>query len=272
MAAVGWLALQAALGTGISSDTNVGPYVAALCMLPFLIMAAALPTIRKLTPTSAARRSVAIGPYVDFFWRYGFVAIALMAFVSVYRLGDVLALGLAKPMILSLGYSKSAIGWADVLVALISSIIGVGIGAWMAARWRMSGALAAGALFAALGNFALVWLADQPVSDVALYLATAADQFGNGMSGTIFVVYLSLLVNPRFAGAQYAFLSAFAFMLPRLLAGAGGSMVKSFDEAGLEGWTIFFLISGVASLAAILFLPLIARARPREPDEAEVSA
>ncbi|TMJ19920.1 MAG: AmpG family muropeptide MFS transporter [Alphaproteobacteria bacterium] len=265
--AVGWLLLGAASAIGISGQTNVTPFVLAVCMVPFLVMAAALPKIRKLPPSAPARRSVAVGPYVDFFWRYGFMALALMAFVSVYRMGDVLALNLSKPMIRDLGYSLTEIGLADSYVALIASIVGVGLGGWMAARWRMTWTLAIGAFFAALGNFGFVWLAHQPVDGTALYFATAADQFGNGMSGAIFVVYLSLLVNPRYPGAQYAFLSGFAFLLPRLLSGAGGSIVEAFDRAGYRGFDLFFVITGVASLAALLFLPLIAGARPRPADD-----
>ena len=266
-AAVGWVLLETASGVGISGQTNVTPYVLALCMVPFLVMAAALPKIRKLPPAAPARRSVAIGPYVDFFWRYGFMALALMAFVSIYRMGDVLALNLSKPMIRELGYSLSEIGRADSYVALIASIVGVGLGGWMAARWPQARALAVGAFFAALGNFGFVWLAHQPVSEAVLYIATAADQFGNGMAGAIFVVYLSLLVNPRYPGAQYAFLSGFAFLLPRLLSGSGGSMVEAFDRAGYPGFDLFFILSGVLSLAALLLLPVIARARPRAPDD-----
>ena len=267
VAAIGSVLLGGASGLGMSGQTNVTPYVLVICMIPFLIMAAALPKIRTLPPTSPARRSVAIGPYVDFFWRYGFMALALMAFVSIYRMGDVLALNLSKPMIRGLGYSLTEIGLADSYVALVSSIVGVGLGGWMAARWRQSWTLAIGALFAALGNFGFVWLAQQPVDGMALYIATAADQFGNGMAGTIFVVYLSLLVNPKYPGAQYAFLSAFAFMLPRLLSGAGGSIVESFDRAGYPGFDLFFFLSGVVSLAAILLLPVIARARARPADD-----
>lgn len=266
VAVVGWLLLGAAAGAGISAKSNVTPWVLGIAMLPFLAMAMALPRIRRAAPDSRLRASVAIGPYVDFFWRYGFMAIALLAFVSIYRMGDVLALNLSKPMILGLGYTKSEIGWADGAVALISSIVGVGLGGWMTTRFRFGVTLTIGALFAAFGNFAFVWLAHQPHDQILLYMATAADQFGNGMAGAIFVVYLSLLVNPRYPGAQYAFLSGFAFLLPRLLSGAGGTVVGRLDAAGYNGFDLFFLASGVISLAALLFLPVIIRAKPRPDD------
>lgn len=65
------------------------------------------------------------------------------------------------------------------------------------------------------------------------------------------VVYLSVLVNPKYPAAQYAFLAGFAFLLPRLLAGASASIQ---GDIGYDG---FFLLSGVLSLAALLFLPFL---------------
>ncbi|WP_242117085.1 permease [Sphingomonas lacusdianchii] len=257
---VGYVLLQAAAAIGIDAQSNVTPWVLGLCMVPFLAMAAALPWIRKAPPTAPIRTSTAIGPYVDFFWRYQYAAILLMAFVSLYRMGDVLALNLSKPMIKGLGYSLSQIGRADGVVALVASMVGVGLGGWMVTRRPMGWALAVGAVVAAIGNFGFVWLAHQGVSEAMLYVATALDQFGNGFAGAVFVVYLSLLVNPRYPGAQYAFLTGFAFLLPRMLAGAGGSMV---NVIGYDG---FFLLSGAVSLAAIPFLPLLTKIRAREDD------
>mgnify|MGYP004499922825 CR=1 FL=1 len=265
-ALAGWAILSTASGMGIDAGTNVTPWVLGIAMLPFLAMAAAIPRIRRMGTDHPARQSAAIGPYVDFFWRYSAAALVLLAFVSVYRMGDVLALNLSKPMIKGLGYSLTEIGRADSFVALGASIVGVGLGGWMAARWRQGWALTVGAIFAAIGNFGFVWLAHQDPSEFNLYFATAADQFGNGMAGTVFVVYLSLLVNPRYPGAQYAFLSGFAFLLPRLLSGAGGTVVERLDAAGHNGFDLFFLGSGVISLAAILFLPILARIHPRRDD------
>lgn len=251
--AVGWIVLDIAARAGIDANSNVTPWVLGLCMLPFVAMAAALPRIRRASAGSGIRTSAVLGPYVDFFWRYGYGAILLMAFVSLYRMGDVLALNLSKPMIKGLGYSLTQIGRADSLVALAASMIGVGLGGFLVTRWPMAWTLAVGALVAAIGNFGFVWLAHQRVDEAILYAATAADQFGNGFAGAVFVVYLSMLVNPRYPGAQYAFLTGFAFLLPRLLAGAGGAMV------GVIGYDDFFLLSGVLSLAAILFVPALSR-------------
>jgi PAT family beta-lactamase induction signal transducer AmpG len=139
-------------------------------------------------------------------------------------------------------------------------MIGVGLGGFLVTRWPMAWTLTIGAVVAALGNFGFVWLAHQRVDEAILYVATAGDQFGNGFAGAVFVVYLSMLVNPRYPGAQYAFLTGFAFLLPRLLAGAGGAMV------GAIGYDGFFLLSGVLSLAAILFVPALSRIVPRKED------
>ena len=37
-------------------------------------------------------------------------------------------------------------------------------------------------MFAAIGNFAYVWLAHAPVDGTVLYITTFADHFGNGLA------------------------------------------------------------------------------------------
>jgi len=260
--AFGWAALHLAVAAGVSAKTNATGAVLVLCLVPFVLMAIALPWIVHLPASAWARRSTWLGPYVDIFWRFGYRVLPLLGFVTFYRMGDVLTLWGVKPLEIAAHYDLTTMGIADGFVTTPASMAGVAIGAALAVRLRMSRALALGAIGSALGNWIFVWLWRVPPNPVAIYTATGVDQFAHGMEGAIFVVYLSLLVNPRHAAAQYAFLSGFAFLLPRLLQGAGGDIVKSI---GFDG---FFWLSGTLSLAAVLFLPLIAGARPRNEDTA----
>lgn len=259
-AAVGWVLLDAAAAANIGSDTNVTPVVLAVCLLPFIGLALWLPRIRRMAADAPLLQSKSLGPYVDLFWRYGFATLLVLGFVSFYRVGDVLTLTLSHPLWNARGYSLEQISMADGFVALFASMAGVAIGGWLASRGRMGWALAIGALASAIGNWVFAWLWWVPAQPWVLYTAAGVDQFGHGLAGAVFVVYLSMLVNPRFPAAQYAFLSGFAFLFARLLAGASGAIQKVIDYDG------FFLLSGGLSLAAVLFLPFLVRVRAREPE------
>ena len=259
-AVLGWAVLRAAGAIGISAKTDATTTVLVLCLLPFVLMAAALPWIVALPPTHWARRSTWLGPYVDIFWRFRYTVLPLLGFVTFYRMGDVLTLWGVKPLEIAAKYDLTTMGVADGFITTPSSMAGVALGALIAVRLRMVWALVIGAVASTLGNWIFVWLWYAPPSAVAIYTATALDQFAHGLEGAVFVVYLSLLVNPKYPAAQYAFLSGFAFLLPRLLQGAGGNIVK---HIGYDG---FFWLSGSLSLAAIVFLPFIAGAKPRDHD------
>jgi PAT family beta-lactamase induction signal transducer AmpG len=258
---VGWLVLRGAVAIGISAKTDAKTAVLVLCLLPFVLMAIALPWIVALPPTHWARRSTWLGPYIDIFWRFRYTVLPLLGFVTFYRMGDVLTLWGVKPLEIAAKYDLTTMGIADFFFTTPSSIAGVALGALLAVRVRMTWALAIGAVCSTLGNWIFVWLWYAPPSGLAIYTATAIDQFAHGFQGAIFVVYLSLLVNPKYPAAQYAFLSGFAFLLPRLLQGAGGNIVEAVNYDG------FFWLSGSLSLAAVVFLPFIAGAKPR-PDDA----
>jgi PAT family beta-lactamase induction signal transducer AmpG len=254
-AIVGIGVLEAATALDITPQSHVTRVVLVLCALPFVIMMIALPRIRDLRADSAILSSPAVGPYLDFFRTLGYAAIVILGFVSIYRMGDVLTLTLAKPLMTSVGYSLTQIGIADGALSLVANIAGVGVGAFAAARFGKNLSLALGAAFAALGNAAYVWLANVPPSNPVIYVTAFADNFGNGMAAAVLVVYLSVLVNPKYPAAQYAFLAGFAFLLPRLLAGASASIQ---GDIGYDG---FFVLSGILSLASVLFLPFLAADR-----------
>jgi len=256
-AAIGWALLSAAQGAGLSAKTNVTPIVLGIGLLPFVALALALPRIRRLPADALGTMSTFAAPYVELFWRYGTPVLAVLAFVSLYRMGDVLTLTLSHPLWNDRGYSLHQIGVADGVVALSASMLGVALGGFLSTRMSLGWTLGIGAVTAAAGNWIYVWLWHSAPSAFVLYTSVAVDQFGNGYAGAVFVVYLSMLVSPKYPGAQYALLSGFAFLLPRLLAGASGSMQT---QIGYDG---FFLLSGALSFAAIFLLPVIVRVKGR---------
>jgi len=276
-AAVGWLLFAAIGSAGLDNPDIVKYWVFAVALLPFAALGAAVPWIRRLPPGHRMLTTSALAPYVNIAWRFGLVVIPILLFVSIYRMGDVMALTLSHPLFNDLGYSLEAIAVADGAVALVSSMLGVALGGWLAAKAPMGWALGIGAVMSAFSNWIFAWLAYQTpggpevfrlfgmavtAGDLDLYLAMALDQFGHGFEGAVFVVYLLLLVNPRFPGAQYALLSGLAFLIPRLLAGLSGVFQKAI---GYDG---FFIMAGTMSIAAAVFLPFIVRARPRADDGA----
>ena len=276
IAATAGAALLWAVGSvGISDPKVMSYWVFAAALLPFVAIGAAVPWLRQLPAAAPLRRSVALGPYVDVAWRYGYAVIPILIFVSIYRMGDVMALTLSHPLFNALGYGLEQISVADGVVALLSSMVGVALGGWLAARAPMGWALVIGAVMSALSNWIFAWLAHQhpggpslfalwglgvSAGDLKLYVAMATDQFGHGFEGAVFVVYLSMLVNPRYPGAQYALLSGLAFLLPRLLAGLSGVFQAAI---GYDG---FFVMAGAMSLGVVALVPWTARIRPR-PDE-----
>jgi PAT family beta-lactamase induction signal transducer AmpG len=256
-ALIGWALLSAVQGAGFSAKTNVTPIVLAVALLPFFALAIALPRIRRLPADAPSKMPGLIAPYVEIFWRYGYAVLPVLAFVSFYRMGDVLTLTLSHPLWNAAGYSLQQISVADGVVALTGSMAGVALGGLCAARLPMTVALIIGACASAIGNWVFVWLWYAEPSAFVLYVAAGVDQFGHGLEGAVFVVYLSMLVSPRYPGTQYAFLSGFAFLLPRLIGGAAGAIQK---QIGYDG---FFILSGALSFAAIFFLPIVMRVRPR---------
>jgi PAT family beta-lactamase induction signal transducer AmpG len=256
-ALAGWLVLSAVQGAGYTAKTNVTPIVLATALMPFAALAMALPRINRLPADAAMRMPAFIAPYIELFWRYSYGVLPLLAFVSFYRMGDVLTLTLSHPLWNAAGYTLEQISMADGAVALASSIAGVALGGLCAARLPMALALFIGACASAIGNWVFVWLWFAEPSSYVLYAAAGIDQFGHGLEAAVFVVYLSMLVSPRYAGAQYAFLSGFAFLLPRLVSGAAGAIQT---QIGYDG---FFILSGALSLAVVLLIPVIMRVRPR---------
>lgn len=273
------------------SRREIAGYAAYVAATPMVLFAIAIPFVRVLPAGSPHLSHPVYGAFVDFFWRNGWMALLIMLFVSTYRLSDIVMGIMAKPAYSAMGYGAADVGIVSGTYGPWIVFVGVMLAGLSALRLGLRTSLVIGAIVSVLGNVIFAWLVLQsPDSLLPLFIAVTADNIAGGYAGTIFIAFMSSLVNKSFAGTQYAIFSSVWSLGPKLIAGTSGVLVMLFSgplqatvgefrsiqswggvtagQAGLatlEGYSTFFLIAAALGLPAIilsLFANLMAPHRP----------
>jgi PAT family beta-lactamase induction signal transducer AmpG len=182
-------------------------------------------------------------------------ALAVLAFVVLYKLCDALAGAMSTPFVITgMGYDKGTYLAIVKGVGLAATLIGGFAGGAVARALPLAGALWLGLLLNIVSNLAFVWLYFQPVSAGALAAAIVAENFTAGIGTVIFVAYLSALCNsPLHTATQYALLTALASTGRTVLSAGTGYMVNAL------GWPLFFLSASAAALPALALMAWLQR-------------
>jgi PAT family beta-lactamase induction signal transducer AmpG len=176
-------------------------------------------------------------------------ALAILAFVILYKLCDALAGAMTAPFVLSLGYDKATYAAIVKGVGLAALLVGGFAGGAVARALPLAPALWLGAVLQMLSNLAFVWLGTQPVTAWALTVAIVIENFTGAIGTVIFVAYLSALCrNPLHTATQYAILTALASTGRTLLSSGTGFLAESI------GWPAFFLATAVVTLPALALM------------------
>jgi len=176
-------------------------------------------------------------------------AIAVLAFVVLFKLCDALAGTMTAPYVLSLGYSKAAYAAIVKGVGLAALLIGGFAGGAVARALPLVTALWLAAIIQMASNLVFVWLGWQPVSNWALTVAIIVENFAGAIGTVIFVAYLSALCrNPLHTATQYALLTA--------LASTGRTFFSSGTGFAAEtlGWPMFFVATAATALPALALM------------------
>ena len=176
-------------------------------------------------------------------------AIAVLAFVVLFKLCDALAGTMTAPYVLSLGYSKAAYAAIVKGVGLAALLIGGFAGGAVARALPLVTALWLAAIIQMASNLVFVWLGWQPVSNWALTVAIIVENFAGAIGTVIFVAYLSALCrNPLHTATQYALLTA--------LASTGRTFFSSGTGFAAEtlGWPAFFIGTAATALPALALM------------------
>lgn len=206
------------------------------------------------------------GPFVVFFRTYGWVALLMLAAISLYRLPDFIRGPITNPFYHDIGLSKDYVGAVRGTVGVAAVFLGIAAGGACALRFGYMRALLVGGLLQAFAIAAFAALAVRNPNPILFAGVMVADNFSISFAGVALVAYMSSLTSLGYTATQYALLSS-AYTWPgKILKGASGLVVESLAAHGglMRAYQIFFVGAGLIGIPAIvLFLALAAhRGRP----------
>ncbi len=210
-----------------------------------------------------------VGPFVEFFRVYGWLALLMLAMISFYRLPEFMMGPMANPFYHDLGLSKDDVGAVRASVGLAASLAGITVGGFSAVRFGYARTLIAGAILqgGAVASFSiLAWFG----GDLRLFGSIMAwDNFCVSFAGVALVTYMSSLTSQGYTATQYALLSSAYTYVGKFAKGFSGAIVDGLATSRplLDAYGLFFAGAGLLGIPALILCIILARAT-RRPGEA----
>jgi PAT family beta-lactamase induction signal transducer AmpG len=201
----------------------------------------------KLAPHSL--REAVIEPFREFFLRDGVgAAVAILAFMFLYKLGDNMATALATPFYLDMGFSRTEIGSIAKVAALWAVIAGSVIGGIAMLKLSINRALWIFGFVQMVTILGFAWLSQVGHSPVGLFIVVSAEYLGVGLGTVALTAYIARETSRAFTATQFALFTSL-IAVPRTFANASTGFLIEF-----MGYTNFFLLCTALALPGMLML------------------
>ncbi|HEX4157524.1 MAG TPA: MFS transporter [Rhizomicrobium sp.] len=208
------------------------------------------------------------GPFLVFVRTYGWVALLMLAAISLYRLPDFLRGPITNPFYHDIGLSKDYVGAVRGTVGVAAVFLGIAAGGACALRFGYMRALIAGGVLQALGIAAFALLAARNPNPALFAAVMVGDNFSISFAGVALVAYMSSLTSLGYTATQYALLSS-AYTWPgKVLKGSVGFVIEGMaaHEGLMPAYQVFFVGAALLGIPAIvLFMALAAQQRAPGP-------
>lgn len=193
-----------------------------------------------------------VEPWDAFFSRRR--AIALLALIVLYKLGDAFAGSLSTAFLIrGAGFTATEVGAVNKVLGLIATIVGALAGGALLAKLSLWRALMWFGVLQAVSNFGYWLLSVMPKDHTLMAAAIGVENLCGGLGTAAFVAFLMALTDKRFTAAQYALLSALAAVGRVYVGPAAGVMVEAF------GWPTFFVVTVFTALPGLALLWVLRR-------------
>ncbi len=217
-------------------------------------------------------------PFVDFFVRFRWMALALLAFIGLFRLSDIAMGVMANPFYIDMGFSLQEIANVSKIYGFAMSILGALLGGALVFRVGTARLLAPSVFLIAASNLTFTWLAIVGRPDpLILTLAISVDNLVSGMAGSVFIAFLSGLTNTAYTATQYALFSSVMTLPGKLIGGFSGLIVDELQRGARDvpafavlldafhaapkfgGYALFFTYTALLGLPALILALVVVR-------------
>jgi MFS transporter, PAT family, beta-lactamase induction signal transducer AmpG len=196
----------------------------------------------------------AVDSFRDFLSRD--LAIAVLVFVTLFKLADALAFSLSTNFILGLGFSLTQIATIRNGIGFLATILGGFTGGFIARALPLSVSLWIGGLLQTLMILAFSLQGYVGMNETMLTVTTAIEFFTDAIGTVIFVAYLSMLCkNPLYTATQFALLNALAALGRTFFSLASGYIQH------VTGWVWFFIVCALCGAPALTLLAWLQKRR-----------
>lgn len=195
-----------------------------------------------------------VQPFGEFFRRYKWQALLILALIAIYRISDVVMGIMANPFYVDMGYTKEEVAAVTKVYGVVMTLAGAFVGGVLSMRYGVLRILMLGAVLSAASNLLFAWLAGHGHDIWALIFVVSADNLAGGVASAAFIAYLSGLTNVAYSATQYALFSSMMVLLPKFVAGFSGQFVDAygystfFNATALLGLPVLWLIWRVSRL------------------------
>lgn len=292
-AGVLWLAAGAETGAGVA--VGGAHYQNAAWTTAYFVMAASMlvgmvtvlvspePAARPVPPASNLQewlQGALVAPFADFFQRYKWHALLILALIGLYRISDIVLGIMANPFYVDMAYTKGQVALITKVWGVIFTLVGTFIGGVLAMRLGVMRVLMLGTTLSACTHLLFAWLSTflgmqgeaWPVTALghdfllnkmlALTMVIVADNLASGITSAAFIAYLSGLTSVSYSATQYALFSSLMLLLPKFVAGFSGAFVDAY------GYTTFFICASLLGLPVLVLVWLVNRVFSTAPPAA----
>ena len=223
----------------------------AAIMLAMVVVTLLVPELGGSQERPKTLKTAFLGPFAEFFRRREAMpsgALAVLAFILLYKLGDNLASHMTIPFYLDIGFSNSEIGTVVKFFGFWPLMFGVFVGGVLNLRAGLYGALIVSGVLQGVSTagFAVLSLVGYDLGWLAAVIAF--ENLSQGMGTAALIAFMAFLTARRFTATQFAMLTAVATVPRVVLTAPTGWMATQM------GWAPFFIFSALVAIPGLLLL------------------